>query len=454
MPCCRSARAFVLTCLAFAPCARSPAQMAEPMPAGNGEAVLPAPTPAAGMSLADLEKLALQRNPTLVQANAQVHASLGKALEAGLYLNPELSYVGDLLGVTGTAGEFQGGILQQTIVTAGKLRLSRAKFKQEAYEAELLAMAQQLRVLNGIETAFYEVLYAQRDIEIRRDLADNAEKAVRATQEMVNVGQANPPDLLQAEVEVRQTQVALGNAEARYRRAWEHLITLVGAPELPPQPLIGRLESDRPLMEWEGSLKRLLEESPVLQAAKAEVVRDQIMVKRESVEWIPNITVSGGPGYDAELGARGPVGELRVGIPIPVFDRNQGTVRQAQAELSRAIAEVGRLELLLRRELADTFTSYQNALRTVRAYQEEILPKSKRTLELYQEYFKKQQRATWPQVLVAERAYFQQEDQYYEALIEFRRAEVAIHGLLLLDGLSTPLAPGGQGHIESVPKPR
>ena len=112
------------------------------------------------------------------------------------------------------------------------------------------------------------------------------------------------------------------------------------------------------------------------------------------------------------------------------------------------------MELLLRQNLATTFTSYQNALRTVRAYQEEILPKSKRALELYQDYFRRQKRATWPQVLVTERAYFQQKDQYLNALIDFRRAEVAIHGLLLVDGLNTPFTVGGQGHIESVAKPR
>ncbi len=443
---CRSGCAFVLACLAFVPSARSWAQMVDPAPA--------APTPVAGLSLAELEKIALQRNPTLTQAAAQIQSSQGKALEAGLYPNPNLYYLGDLIGVQGTAGEFQGGLLQQTIITAGKLRLSRAKFKQETYEAELLATAQQLRVLNGLQTAFYEVLAAQQDIEIRRELAENAEKAVKATEEMVNVGQANPPDLLQAQVDARQAQVAVGNSESRYCRAWEHLITLVGAPELPQQLLLGRLEPDRPPLDWDCSLRRLLEESPVLQAARAEVVRDQIMVKRESVQWVPNITLCGGAGYDAQIGERGAVATTMATVPLPVFDRNQGTIRQAQAELSRAIAEVSRLELLLRQELADAFTHYQNSLRTVQAYQEEILPKSKRALELYEDYFYRQKRAAWPQVLVAQRAYFEQKEHFLEALIAFRRAEVAIHGLLLVDGLSTPFTVGGQGHIESVAKPR
>jgi outer membrane protein TolC len=111
----------------------------------------PAPTE---LSLVDLEQLALQGNPTLAQAAAAVEASRGKALQAGLYPNPTVGYAAEQIGIAGTAGELQGGFVQQTIVTAGKLRLSRAKYNQEAYEAELMATAQQYRVLNGVRMRF------------------------------------------------------------------------------------------------------------------------------------------------------------------------------------------------------------------------------------------------------------------------------------------------------------
>src|ERR1700676_4457945 len=70
---------------------------------------------ATGLSLADLEQMALQRNPTLAQAAAAVGASRGKALQAGLYPNPTIGYAGEQIGIAGTAGELQGGFVQQTI---------------------------------------------------------------------------------------------------------------------------------------------------------------------------------------------------------------------------------------------------------------------------------------------------------------------------------------------------
>ena len=411
-------------------------------------------TQAAGpLGLDDLEQIALQRNPTLAQAAARIEMSKGKALQAGLYPNPTIGYQGEQIGSRGTAGEFQGGFIQQEIVTAGKLRLSRAKYKQEACQAEIQAMAQQLRVVNGIRIAFYEILAVQRSIENHRTLLKNAVSAVKTTEELINVGQANQPDLLQAEIEANRAKVALGTAENRYKRAWEHLATMLGAPEMAPTQLAGKLEPEGPKLEWEASLGKLMQESPELQFVQAEVVRDQISLKREKVEPIPNVNVRLGLGRDTQPGEKGTVGSVQVGIRLPIFNRNQGTIRQAEAELARAHSEITRVELVLRRRLADAFTKYDNSLKSVEDYQKNTLPKARQAYELYQDYFKKR-RATWPQVLVAERNYFGYTEEYINALIDLRRAEVEINGLLLTNGLDQPPGPTPQGHIESSPNPR
>src|SRR5262245_11181912 len=77
---------------------RGAAPPAEPQPAAL------APLPGKALTLGDLETMALRGNPTLAQAAAQVAASRGKALQAGLYPNPTVGYVGDQMGAAGTAG--------------------------------------------------------------------------------------------------------------------------------------------------------------------------------------------------------------------------------------------------------------------------------------------------------------------------------------------------------------
>src|SRR5262249_13330145 len=85
----------------------------------------------APLTLGDLEQMALQRNPTLAQAAAQVEAARARTLQSGLYPNPTVGYTGERIGAAGTAGELQGLFIDQVIVTAGKLQLNRAKFAQE-----------------------------------------------------------------------------------------------------------------------------------------------------------------------------------------------------------------------------------------------------------------------------------------------------------------------------------
>ena len=86
------------------------------------------------------------------------------------------------------------------------------------------------------------------------------------------------------------------------------------------------------------------------------------------------------------------------------------------------------------------------AAATVQTYRNDNLPDAKKAYELYLESFRKR-RAAWPQVLVAQRTYFQISVEYNEALAQMRSAEVAILGLLLVDGLNEPAnAPGaGEG---------
>ncbi len=326
------------------------------------------------LSLGDLEQMALQGNPTLAQAAAAVDASRGKALQAGLYPNPTIGYVGEQIGIAGTAGELQGAFVQQTIVTAGKLRLSRAKYNQEASEAKIRALGQQYRVLNGIRIQFYELLALQRTIELNRSFVENAEESLRTYKEMFNTGQANRADALLAEVAVNDAKVALRTLENRYPALWQHLTALLGTPDLPEAPLKGELEAEAQPLDWDKSLSRLLHESPELQAAQAHVVYDQITLQRERVEPIPNIQLQGAAGYNFET--RNAVASgVQVGIKLPLWNRNQGTIQQVEADLARSQAEVARVELSLRQGLAEAFNHYQTAQEISRIYRDSIIPR-------------------------------------------------------------------------------
>jgi cobalt-zinc-cadmium efflux system outer membrane protein len=453
----------------------SPADRTTPPPlppAVVEPAPLPATTPptAAPTSpgLADFERLALERNPTLRQAAAQVDATMSRSFQAGLYPNPTVGYLQEQIGAIGevtptasgimtrgkgTPGELVGGFVQQEIITGGKLRLSRAKFAEEADAARWQAVAQEFRVLNGVRIRFFEVLAAQRLVRIHGDLVRLNEDAVRTTEGLVNVGQANEPDLLQAGVEARRARVALRNAENRYRGSWENLVSLAGALEWRPTPLDdGPLEAPASPLDFDAILADLLHRSPEVQAALSEIRRSQVMVQRERREPIPNVTVRAVVGRNYEFSNLTTAG-VQASIPLPIFNRNQGTVREAMADLSRDHSEYQRTVLSLRQRLADAYNRYQDALQSADDFRTESLPMARRAYEVQSANFR-ERRAAWPQVLVAQRTYVTLNQEYVQSLLELRRAEVEIRGMLLIDGLSPPGTPTSQGHIESVPTPR
>jgi cobalt-zinc-cadmium efflux system outer membrane protein len=436
-------RAAWLVCLVVSTGLSATARAADPAPPAEAAPAAPA-TP---VSLADLEQLALHGNPTLAQAAANVEAARGRAVQAGLYPNPTVGYTSELMGVQGTAGELQGLFIDQIIVTAGKLRLNRAKFGQEVSQMEAQALAQQYRVLNGVRTRYYQLLALQRLLDVRADLLKVAEDAVTTTEQLQNVGAANKPDVLQARIEARLEKVALADARALDEAAWRQLAAFVGQPWLPLARLEGDLEAPGAAPDYEAALAHLLEASPELEVARAEVARSLIGLKREQVEPISNVQVRVANGYDFET--RNDVTSVQVGVRLPLFDKNQGNIRAAQAQVAHAQAEVCRVELSLRERLARTYARYRTALALAESYRKDNLPEAKEVYELYRASFRNRA-AAWPQVLVAQRTYFQLSVDYIRALEQLRRSETEILGLLLTDGLEEP--PGAPGESRT-PQP-
>ena len=79
------------------------------------------------------------------------------------------------------------------------------------------------------------------------------------------------------------------------------LATVVGVPELPDRRLVDDLERDGPPLDWDSALERILTCSPELQVARAEVLRDEITVRRERVQPVPNMFARVETGYNFEV---------------------------------------------------------------------------------------------------------------------------------------------------------
>ncbi len=401
-------------------------------------------------TLDGLLQLAAANNPTIRQARLQIGGETAKALQAGLYPNPVLMYVGEKINSDGSAGEFQGFEVQQRFVTANKLQLSRLKYRQRARVAEHLAIAQQYRVSNDIQRHFYQTLAAMERVALQSELLKTAEDGSVTSRELFNQGQTNLPGVRRANVMLQQRRLDLLNAENEFAESFRQLTSIVGCP-MPIGRIDGSLRPEATLPPFETVYTGLVEDSPEVLAARAKLCADQTTLQRESVQWVPDIVVTGGPGYN--FSNNDPVYNAGVQLEIPLYDRNQGTILQARRDLQRQQEEIRRVELQLRERLAMAYRMYATALQHATEFERVIIPQRRQAYqELLQSY--QDNRVDWPDVLDAQREYFTARLQQIDQFRDVRIQEARIDGFLLDGGLMAAQGPTPAGHIDSVPKPR
>jgi len=409
------------------------------------------------LTLADLERMALQANQTLPEAQAAIRAAEGRRVQAGLWPNPVVGYTGtDFSKRAFGEKSVHFAFMEQTILLGGKLGKSQRIFAQEKVPAQQEAVAQRYRVLNTVRMLFYEALGAQRRVETRAELLRIAREAVDVSEQISNVGQADRPDTYEIEIDAQRAQLDLIMAENRRDQVWRQLGAVIGDPFLAPTCLVGDLEKGLPGLNQDVALATLLGGSPELKRSQAAVQRALAAISRARAERIPDLFLRGGYGYNTELletselgiaGRTGPEGFIEIGVRLPIFNRNQGNIRSAYAELEIAEREVRRVELALRARMAAVLCNYQNALRVATQYERQALPRAKRGYQLSLAGFK-QKAAAYPQMLIAQRNLFQAQDAYIDALVEVWQSAVQIQCFLLTGGLDAPAGAQPEGGPE------
>lgn len=383
------------------------------------------------LTLDSLEQIALSNNPTLVESRARVDAASGRWLQVGLKPNPQIGYTAPEIGNEGTAGQ-QGAYLQQEFVTAHKLDLNRSAAAWDVTRAEQELAEQQLRVLTDVRQGFYATLVAQERVKIAEELHGIAQAAVEKAEALIQV-QEPETVLLQAEIEAELASVLVENSRVQLTAQWRQLAAVLGQPELPQQRLAGELTTEFPEYLWEQTFERIRTSSPELAAAAAEVERSRWALQRACVEPTPNVTVQAGAAYDyATLDS---IALFQVSLPIPIHDRNQGAIAEARANVVAAERSVQRVELSLQERLAVVLQQYEQALQQAARYEDIILPKAKRNLDLNQSTFEAGETA-YLAVLTAQRSYSQSRLAWLTALEQLWSATVQVEGLLLDDSLA------------------
>lgn len=125
---------------------------------------------------------------------------------------------------------------------------------------------------------------------------------------------------------------------------------------------------------------------------------------------------------------------VQAGFPLPIFNRNQGNIRSAEAQLRVASKNRERIELGLQDQLAVAYRRYTNALQQMERYSGRMIPRAEKSLKLVTDGYEKGQ-VQYLTLLTAQRTYWQVNLSYLDSLKELRTAASLIEGQLLSNSL-------------------
>jgi cobalt-zinc-cadmium efflux system outer membrane protein len=294
--------------------------------------------------------------------------------------------------------------------------------------------------------AFIRVLAAQELLDARRDLYKISQDRADTERRLLNTGQADQTEVLDAEVEAQRMRIAARMQENTLREEWRSLCAVVGQPDMPAVTVAGDLERDWPQLNEEEAVEAIAKQSPAVRIADSNAARAEASLARARRESIPDITVRGGMEYNNELldsvpFAKGWEGIAELKVEIPVFNRNQGNVAAASADIDRAQHEKTRIALTLRDRAASAVDQYANARLMAVEFRDEMLPRAKKSYGMMVEKYGLML-ASYPRVLESQKKLFELQAEYIAALEGVWTNGIALQGYLLTDGLEAPARPG------------
>ena len=389
-----------------------------------------APVDPAGPMPTTLEEfvaLAERGHPRLLAARAAIEAARGKAVQSRLYPNPVIA--GFSPQMAGPESQWSGTVAQD-LVTGGKLRLQQQAALRDVQRAEYELVRARFDVLRGVRDSYYNLLVAQRRLEIYKLLLDIAGRSYDIGRQLAEAGEGTKADVLFWSIERDRAEVRLLNATVFIETGRRELAAAVGLPRAD----IGRLEGDlfRELPNFD--LKELQEavvrSNALPRAAEARISGSQWALERAVVQPIPNVNLMG--GYQRQVGPAQDQGLAQVMMAVPLFDRNQGNIRSARADIAVARADLRTLELDLATRTAEAVAAYRTAQRAVDWFEEYILPKARETVTLTQTLYARGE-VTFLSLLQAQKILTETELAYVDSQAERWTGAVAIADLLQLE---------------------
>ncbi len=392
-----------------------------PPPAPQPETSIPT---SLRLSIDEAVALFIKQNLDLLMTQYGIDSARGLQITARLLPNPVLS-LGTLSAYTqGQTMARSGQIVtqvQQLFEMAGKrgFRIESAGFGAQSAEANFEDAIRQLSFT--VKDAYYRVQLAQRRLALAEENRDRFTRILEVNTIRFKKGYIAEVDLIRIRLQVVdfQSQVIQAIQEADQARA--DLRVLLGVSAAVDVTLTTELDY-RPIEPDIILLRRVaLDVRPDIRAKRMTQAQRVADLKLAQAYRIPDVTV--GAGY-AVQGPRGPDNQqqvvLNMGVPLPLFNRNQGGIVQAEAAIQIAEADLRKTLLQVESQVDVAYRNLVQSRRLVEAYRGGVLEDARSTLTIVERAYERGG-ATILDLLDAARTSRTIQQNYIETLFNYQR---------------------------------
>lgn len=297
-------------------------------------------TPAAAQTAPPLETLLREATaPRLLVGKAETRAAEGRALQARARPNPTLDLQVENIGGDGPYRDFQSAettlSIGQTLELGGKRGARIATAWAELDAARSRAGQTRVAFAHDLAVAYAAAEAAGEQLSVAEDGVELAQADARAARLLVDNGKEAQLRALQASAALSAAQAERSRAEAESSSALARLSALTGGEQTYTAVTPGLLDRS-----WSASAANV--QPPAVVVAEAEQTAAARKLDLERRRATPDLNVSFGlrrlAGDDATAAVAG------LSLPLPLFDRNRGAVKSAQAD-----ADAARARLLMAR---------------------------------------------------------------------------------------------------------
>ncbi len=385
--------------------------------------------PAGDLTLREALSLALLQNPEIKAFAFEVRAREAAVLQSSLLPNPHLGVIVENFGNNAIQGFDSTAItiqLSQLIELGGK-RAARTEATQLArdlagwdYERE------RIKVLTETHKAYVEVLSTQGRAALSKQVVDLAEEVAAAAAKRVMAGKVSPVEETKAGVATASVRIELTRGERELEAARARLAATWGSTAPRFKRALGVIEVVFPIPSLEQLMERL-RQNPELARWATEIAERQAVIGLEETRAIPDLTASFGvrrfeePGDDALVAG--------ISVPLPLFNRNQGAILEAQRRLTKAEEERRAAEVRVATALSNAYQTLAGAHAEIIALKAQVLPGAQSAFAAATKGYRLGKFGLLD-VLDAQRTLFGAKAQYLRALSDYHQSVAQVEGLI------------------------